>query len=134
MQTYQNKISLDFNSVKQNNPIRNIRNMDSISISTPSTRDIMISEEDISPMSQAMISPTMQVEQGAPETKSPASQNTNYQQPPTNKNQKGFMPPTPGNQIPGQAKSAGPRFSSEVLHSFPPDVKSSAPEWRLNPA
>ena len=134
MQTYQDKISLNIRSTKNHTSSNFIANMDNISIIKPILQTSIIPEENITPFPQSTISPTMQVERGAPETKSQATANNTFQQPPTNKNSKGFMPPTPGNQLPGQSKNSAPRFASEVLNSLPPDVKSSSPEWRLNRA
>ena len=130
MQTYQDKISLNFNQEAKVTPMR-IDVADSISINEPVRVNPILNSDDITPIPQTTITPTQQVERGAPETKSQASANNNFQPPPTNMNSKGFMPPTPNNQISGGAKNAGPRFSSEVLHSMSPEVKSASPEWRL---
>ena len=132
MQTYQDKISLDFENKSKPSIVRNIDVRDSISIIEPAEQRITLSPDSINPSPQIMVSPTEQVERGVPETKNQAISSNTYQKAPTNKNENAFMSPSPNNQISGKAGNKGPRFSSETLNSFPPEIKASSPEWRMD--
>tara|TARA_R110002051_G_scaffold325693_1_gene430254 strand:- start:606 stop:1004 length:399 start_codon:yes stop_codon:yes gene_type:complete len=128
MQTYQNKINLNFSSKINTARSSTISTSSNMSIIEPMIQESVLLENSITPSPQINISPTMQNKIGAPQTENQSTTNNARADVPISNNERGFMPNTPSNQIPSITKNPAPRFSSETLDLNQETIFS--PEWR----